>query len=338
MSALIAWLNRRRACAALVLIGLSLSGLAASLEARPKLAVLPFGRQEGVSDNEYQQVQSAFYLSLSTTADVEMVTTFDLLGLLNEGGRSREILENDASLYKFAREKGIDLLVLGRVELQGDDAGQRSVGLRATLASAAKERIFNSVAWSASLNFNRQQNAQRLIDLSAMAAQKLLWKRPDLYPLSIRFDTENPALSERVQGARFRQRVNELIEAAALPPGAEIDAVHVNVRETKSVAPTGVLGCLTLVGWMVLPYYNVDYNLDILVRVKRLEPGGVEFSELRSVAADSQLFHLLSGAQGRSEPSNALLEKAAGEIRAQIQNDRGLHQNREALLREFFPR
>lgn len=330
--------GRRRVCAAYIVIGLCLSGLAAGLEARPRLAVLPFGRQDGISDNEYQQVQSAFYLSLSSAADVEMVTTFDLLGLLNEGGRSREILENDASLYKFAREKGIDLLVLGRVELQGEQGGERSVGLRATLASAAKERVFNTVAWSASLSFNRQQNAQRLIDLSAMAAQKLLWKRPDLYPLSVRFNTENPALSERIQGARFRQRINELIEASALPPGAEIDAVHVNIRETKSVAPTGVLGCLTLVGWIVLPYYNVDYNLDILVRVKRLEPGGVEFSELRSVAADSQLFHVLSGAQTRAEPSGALLEKAALDMRTQIQNDRALHQNREALLREFLPR
>lgn len=338
MNRTIAAIGRRRACAAGFAIGLALSGLAAGLEARPRLAVLPFGRQDGVSDNEYQQVQSAFYLSLSSAADVEMVTTFDLLGLLNEGGRSREILENDASLYKFAREKGIDLLVLGRVELQGEDGGERSVGLRATLASAAKERVFNSVAWSASLSFNRQQNAQRLIDLSAMAAQKLLWKRPDLYPLSLRFNTENPALSERLQGARFRQRVNELIEANALPPGTEIDAVHVNVRETKSVAPTGVLGCITLVGWIVLPYYSVDYSLDILVRVKRLEPGGVEFSELRSVATDSQLFHVLSGAQSRAEPSNALLEKAAGDLRMQIQNDRVLHQNREALLREFFPR
>ena len=308
-----------------------------------RLALLPFVKGENVSDFEYEQVCSAFYLALSRQKEFEIVPRFELMRLLQKAEEAGEDFESEDRIYTLAADNNIDLMVFGSVgavqHFEYKGVNLRTVGLKVEIANVLRKQVFNTVAWSTShLSGENIQQGEKISGLSTMAAAKLTWQSPDFFPVQIVFDPASQKAVARAPGAdeAYKDRVRSQLLEMKLPPGAEIDSVLVNVREKKEMSGAGVVGCLTLVGWLFVPMWEVEYNLDMLVRVKYLNEEGVQYSEFADAGQARESFHFTAGNEKYEKPTVELLNSVGALVHKAIRNDRKLFIDRSELLRKLF--
>ncbi len=305
-----------------------------------RLMLLPFVKDDVITDFEYEQVSSAFHLAVSRRREFDVVSRLELIRILqkteDEEGPS---LDKPDSLYDLAEEHDVDLLIFGAVgalqnfELRG--MSLRTVGIKVEIASVERRQVFNQVAWSTShVTGGGTQQGDRIALLSGLAANKLMWLAPDFYPVNVSFDSfvQHKPEDYELYKNRVRGKLNEL----KLPPGSEIDLVEVQVRERQELAPTGVVGCLTLVGWLFLPYYEVSHDVNLQIRLKTVSANGVQFDEFNSVANSSELYHISASDEKKSRPSIGLLDNTLQDSVARVRKNRGAFEDRSAILRKFY--
>lgn len=308
-----------------------------------RLALFPFVRGKNVSDFEYEQISSAFHLALSRHKDFEIVPRFELGRIIRLAEEAGEKFESPEPLYTMAIANNIDLIVFGSVgaelQLQHRGVDLRTVGLKVEIVNVPRKQVFNTVAWSTShLSGENIQEGEKISGLSTMAAGKLTWQSPDLFPIRVIFDTQSRDVIQRSADADepYKKSVRDRLEGLRFLPGAEIDSVLVNVREKRGISGLGAAGCITLVGWLIVPFWEVDYNLDILVRVKYLDETGVQYREFADAAHTTESFHISAGTKKYERPTLELLQSVSEQVYSSIRNDEKLFTDRSELLRELF--
>ncbi|MEQ9365409.1 MAG: hypothetical protein RIF32_14275 [Leptospirales bacterium] len=308
-----------------------------------RLALFPFVRGKNVSDFEYEQISAAFHLALSRSSDFQIVPRFELGRLLHTAEEAGETFDSPERIYALAAAHNIDLLVFGSVgaeiQLQHRGVDLRSVGLKVEIVNVPRKQVFNTVAWSTQhLSGENIQEGEKIADLSTMAAGKLTWGSPGLFPIRVVFDSSSREIiprtfdSDEPYKARVRGRLDEL----KLPRGVEVDSVLVNIREKRELSTFGAVGCVTLVGWLFVPFYEVDYGLDILARVKFLGERGVEYREFADAGNDTESFHISAGADKYERRTLEMLDEVTEGVYASIRGDARLFQDRSELLRKLF--
>ncbi|MCR9142518.1 MAG: hypothetical protein NXI24_09720 [bacterium] len=308
-----------------------------------RLALFPFVRGKNVSDFEYEQISAAFHLSLSRAQDFQIVPRFELGRILNAAEEAGETFESPEPIYALAAANNIDLLVFGsvgaEVRLQHRGVDLRSVGLKVEIVNVPRKQVFNTVAWSTShLHGQNIQEGEKIADLATMTAGKLTWRSPDFFPIRVVFDASSREIIPRSFDAdeAYKTRVRERLDKLSLPVGVEMDSVLVNVREKREISTLGAVGCVTLVGWLFVPFYEIDYDLDILARVKYIDESGVEYREFADAGHESENFHFTADAEKYEQPTLKLLGLVTEQIYDSIRGDRRLFQDRSALLRKLF--
>lgn len=308
-----------------------------------RLALFPFVRGENVTDFEYEQISAAFHLALSRSKDFQIVPRFELGRMLQAAEEAGESFRTPEPIYKLAEANNIDLMVFGSVgaEIRYQHRGVdlRSVGLKVEIVNVPRKQVFNTVAWSTDhLSGENIQEGEKIADLSTMAAGKLTWRAPGVFPIRVVFDARSREIIPREFDAdeAYKTRVRDRLQKLPLPPGVEIDSALVNVREKRELSTLGAVGCLTLVGWLFVPFYEIDYSLDILVRVKFLEERGVEYREFADAGNRRESYHVLTGVENYEGPTLELLDEIGQRVDASIRRDRRLFQDRSGLLRKAY--
>lgn len=306
-----------------------------------RLMLLPFVKDDTITDFEYEQVSSAFHLAVSRRREFDVISRLELIRILQKTeGEESPTLNQPDRLYDLAEAHDVDLLIFGAVgavqnfELRG--MSLRTVGLKVEIASVERRQVFNQVAWSTShiTGGGGAQQGDRIAMLSGLAANKLMWLAPDFYPVNVGFDSfvKRKADDYEFYKNRVRAKLNEL----KLPAGSEIDLVEVQVRERQSVAPSGVVGCLTLVGWLFLPYYDVSQDVTVQVRLKTVSEKGIQFDEFNTVEKSSELYHFSASDEKKTRPSIDLLDKNLLDVLVRVRKNRSVFEDRSAVLRRFY--
>ncbi len=316
--------------------------------------MLPLIRGENVNDFEYAQVSSAFFLALSAREEFETLSraeTLDLLRLMRDRREAEEDASDgnfrdsddadigpaDADVYDLAREKDVDLVVFGSVgaDRPRDQGGIRTVGIKVEIASVAQRRTFNKIAWSVS---HIGPPEDRIANLATLAAQKLIWQASEAFPVRVNFaDSSRDFIPRNRQDVdAYKQRMRAAVRDLELPAGVEIDSVVVNVREKREVSGAGLVGCLTLIGWMFVPYYNVDTGVDLLVRLKYLNKDGVVYTEFADANNDSESYHFTADAGDYEAQTLRILDGVWQSTAETITADRSLFRDRSKIVKQFF--
>lgn len=307
-----------------------------ALEARQRVAIVPFSRGEDVNDYEYFQIYHSFYLALSYEEDFDMVTTFEVSSMFHKmEGEFEESTDIKEQMYTTAREYNIDLLVFGRVDKAPRSAGRRDniVGLSVNLVNVEHRKEFNEVTWSADYTYRIDNNGMNRLELlSRVVAAKLLWQNPELYPVNV----YNGNILQAQKSNEYESQVRDRLKGLLLPRGVEIDAVCATVNEERSAASTRFLGCVTLVGWLFLPYTTVDYNVNLAVRVKYLSDEGVQYVDFSVAEEDRHDFGISASAIEINRPMEVLLNKSVQSVIRNIQGDTRLGAAPGNLLERYL--
>ena len=307
-----------------------------ALEARQRVAIVPFSRGEDVNDYEYYQIYHSFYLALSYEEDFEIATTFEVSNMFQKmEGEFEESTDIKEQMYTTAREYNIDLLVFGRVDKAPRSAGRRDniVGLSVNLVNVEHRKEFNEVTWSADYTYRIDNNGMNRLELlSRVVAAKLLWQNPELYPVNV----YNGNILQAQKSNEYESQVRDRLKGLLLPRGVEIDAVRATVNEQRSAASTRFLGCVTLVGWLFLPYTTVDYDVNLAVRVKYLSDEGVQYVDFSVAEKDRQEFGVSASAIEINRPMEALLNKSVQSVIRNIQGDTRLGAAPGNLLERYL--
>ena len=307
-----------------------------ALEARQRVAIVPFSRGEDVNDYEYYQIYHSFYLALSYEEDFDMVTTFEVSNMFQKmEGEFEESTDIKEQMYTTAREYNIDLLVFGRVDKAPRSTGRLDniVGLSVNLVNVEHRKEFNEVTWSADYTYRIDNNGMNRLELlSRVVAAKLLWQNPELYPVNV-YDGN---ILQAQKSNEYESQVRDRLKGLLLPRGVEIDAVRATVNEQRSAASTRFLGCVTLVGWLFLPYTTVDYNVNLAVRVKYLSDEGVQYVDFSVAEKDRQEFGVSASAIEINRPMEALLNKSVQSVIRNIQGDTRLGAAPGNLLERYL--
>ena len=307
-----------------------------ALEARQRVAIVPFSRGEDVNDYEYYQIYHSFYLALSYEEDFDMVTTFEVSNMFQKmEGEFEESTDIKEQMYTTAREYNIDLLVFGRVDKAPRSTGRLDniVGLSVNLVNVEHRKEFNEVTWSADYTYRIDNNGMNRLELlSRVVAAKLLWQNPELYPVNV-YDGN---ILQAQKSNEYESQVRDRLKGLLLPRGVEIDAVRATVNEQRSAASTRFLGCVTLVGWLFLPYTTVDYNVNLAVRVKYLSDEGVQYVDFSVAEKDRHDFGVSASAIEINRPMEALLNKSVQSVIRNIQGDTRLGAAPGNLLERYL--
>ena len=307
-----------------------------ALEARQRVAIVPFSRGEDVNDYEYFQIYHSFYLALSYEEDFDMVTTFEVSNMFQKmEGEFEESTDIKEQMYTTAREYNIDLLVFGRVDKAPRSTGRLDniVGLSVNLVNVEHRKEFNEVTWSADYTYRIDNNGMNRLELlSRVVAAKLLWQNPELYPVNV-YDGN---ILQAQKSNEYESQVRDRLKGLLLPRGVEIDAVRATVNEQRSAASTRFLGCVTLVGWLFLPYTTVDYDVNLAVRVKYLSDEGVQYVDFSVAEKDRQEFGVSASAIEINRPMEALLNKSVQSVIRNIQGDTRLGAAPGNLLERYL--
>ncbi|MCB1308490.1 MAG: hypothetical protein KDK30_09935 [Leptospiraceae bacterium] len=307
-----------------------------ALEARQRVAIVPFSRGEDVNDYEYYQIYHSFYLALSYEEDFDMVTTFEVSNMFQKmEGEFEESTDIKEQMYTTAREYNIDLLVFGRVDKAPRSTGRLDniVGLSVNLVNVEHRKEFNEVTWSADYTYRIDNNGMNRLELlSRVVAAKLLWQNPELYPVNV-YDGN---ILQAQKSNEYESQVRDRLKGLLLPRGVEIDAVRATVNEQRSAASTRFLGCVTLVGWLFLPYTTVDYDVNLAVRVKYLSDEGVQYVDFSVAEKDRQEFGVSASAIEINRPMEALLNKSVQSVIRNIQGDTRLGAAPGNLLERYL--
>lgn len=313
----------------------------AGLAAKPRAMVFPLLSGEDVNGFEYQQLNSAFYLGLSELEEFELITTFELFSLMHSEELEPSDLQTPEARYAFARRHNVDILIYGGIESFETETVRdleiRRIGVDLRIASVARQEEFNRVLWSAVVLGESEESAQMLTGLSRLAAVKLLWKRPDVYPVELDYNPEGVSVSLERRKA-LRERVRSMLAEVQLPSGVEIDRVQVRLREATGTPATAVLGCVTVVGMFILPMTEVETVAEVRVSVKRLsETGGLQIEEFAAVESAEDSFSIWKPREAaRGEVTERALDRATEESVRDLRRQSDLFRSRGALLREYL--
>jgi hypothetical protein len=268
-------------------------------------------------------LNAAMHFQLAKEKGIDIVSHLQLNELM-QTANLRDFGDQE-TIFNLAKNNQIDYVILGTVvaaEVPVANFFVRTRTMDLRLYRTSDRAIINQVSWVNSAFPQNTALAQAgLENLGRLAIRKILW-RSQFYPVNIF------ATGDRLFGLRERAQLQGTVMRAMgslkLLPGVEIDSVNVNIRENRQVAPTAILGCLTVVGWLFLPYWTVTTTEEVVVHVKAFGGTALDTYNYNTTLSDVSHYRLLQKVGLRAALSRHLLHRATIDLKGQLEADERL--------------
>ncbi|MBI3395702.1 MAG: hypothetical protein HY042_07705, partial [Spirochaetia bacterium] len=286
-----------------------------------------------VTDDEFNLATAAVALQLGKERDLDVITQIQTDDILRKAEVKASQLLDEKLLIDLGKKNSADWIVFGTLTAKNTQLLQyniRSLELDLMLGRTRDGAVVNKLHWSMVL-WNAQQWPADLEGMTRSAVTRVIWRGPDLYPVNVVVNSTRKRDYAAEQN-QVRKLARDELRAMQFPGGTEVESVNVNVRENKSVAPTGIIGCITLVGWIFLPYYQVETNVDVTVRVHVLEGKELKNYEYKRDAKDSSYYHLFTWDSGSRDLTDKMLKSLIADIKTQLKAEPALFIQRPGVL------
>jgi len=262
------------------------------LWATPKLAILPFSHNDRITERYYLLMYSTFSKTVEADPGYSLMSYDDTVNAIKEAGLTEKQLLTSSDAAVFGKALGVDFVIYGNIALNTTTLPLprgftiSNYVMNVFMADVETGHLLNHVAWSISDQSN-------FIQFSESIAYKLLWKSPGVYPAEVLYAGPREG-NGGFNRDDFRARMRDFLAQTQFPKETEIDAISISVQEKKTLAATGFIGCVTLIGWIFLPSYALDSRVKINVRIKFRDENGLQSAEIEDEISDSKYSHLLS--------------------------------------------
>ncbi len=275
---------RRRWRHPLGLAALLVFAWSAPLGAARAVAVIGISGDATVTSEAVSAVSHGVEAELARNRRVLVRPTESVIRALETQGVACVAPRVPAAVAQCGRASGAELVLHGALRYK------EGLFLELWLTEVSSQRLLSSVAWTLEdVGDLEELGMDSLERLAREAVRKLFWEGPELFPVRL----SEEALSQI--GPRARGEVRTQLTLLGLPRGVEIEWVEVRVLRNRSVSSTGVLGLLSGVGWLFLPFWNLEVTLDVQV-------------QLRSFDRNQVTTQTVGGRHSQARPRHAFVE------------------------------
>ncbi len=177
---------------------------------------------------------------------------------------------------------------LGVSKLIYGDAGlfNQKLFINVYLVDIKNQSVLNQVNWNIPVSANP-------FNFAEITANRLLWENRSIYPNNA-VVISNRKSQGLFNSAYYERDLVKFFTALNFPKSTEIIEVSANIRENKDVSAFGCIGCVTLVGWIILPFYKTKSEVSITVKLRYLD----DFNNFKEIIVtkelkDSENYHML---------------------------------------------
>lgn len=252
-----------------------------ALYAAERIAIIPFPNATGMNERDYKAVYETFRNKVSENKNYELLSHDETLSGINEAELNKKKITTHLDTIPIGQYLGVSKIIYGDVGLSN-----QKLYLNVSLVDIKTQSVLNQVIWNIPVSANPFSFAE-------ITANKLLWTDRDIYP------NRAVVISNRKNLAAFNSSYYEkdmvkFLSSLNFPKSTEIIEVSTNIRENKDLSVFGCIGCVTLVGWVILPYFETKSEVSINIKLRYLD----DFNNFKEVIIsrefkDSSHYHLL---------------------------------------------
>jgi len=290
------------------------NGIASNAET---VAIIPFFKDKNVKERDYIAFYKQFYKTVNNQYHINLlpqesvIKTIGKTNFKNKNYSAKEVLE-------IARKLKVDKIIYG---ISGVHSfykyNQYNERLYCNIAviDVNQQVVVNKINWNVSTNRN-------IMSFAESAAKRLLWLTPNIYPIKTSIISNRKRL--RLSRSYFSSDLRRYFSTLNFPETTEIHEIDLKIAEKNELAPTGLLGCVTLVGWIFLPFYQTDAKIQITVEVKYLSRKGIKKKKFFDEFYANEHFHLMRDEKTRFGNTDVGYKKVKRTIYQQIKESQEL--------------
>ena len=265
---------------------------AAKLEAARSVVLLGIAGDRTVTAEAINTVARGVQRGLSKNARLTPVTTEARAAGIQKGGTLCVRPGSVPALAGCGRSIGADLVVHGALRYRD------GLELLLWLTDVGREQQISSVSWDlAEVSDLGDLSLEALDRLSSEAVRKLFWDGPELFPLRITDD------ALEVLGPGIRGEVRTHLSLLVLPSGMDVESAQLTLKKSRRVSRTGLAGMLLVVGWLFLPFWDVETQVEAQIKVRYLDEQGIRRRTLSAQHQFKRPRHLWMETRGISASS-----------------------------------
>lgn len=252
-----------------------------ALYAAEKIAIIPFPNATGMSDRDYKAVYETFRNKVSQIKEYELLSHDETKRMITEAELDKKKITTYLDTIPIGQYLEVTKVIYG-------DAGlsNQKLYINVSIVDIKNQSVLNQVFWNIPVSSNP-------FNFAEITADKLFWLNRNIYPNTAVVIT-NRKNNGIFNSTYYEKDIVNFLSAFNFPKSTEIIEVSTNIKENKDLSAFGCIGCITLVGWIILPYYKTKSEVNIQVKLRYLD----DFNNFKEIIIDKRLndsahYHML---------------------------------------------